>query len=473
MSQPECPPVAPLEEHPITCHIVAEWPASLADGLAEEGVWPTAARHRVAPAPFVLNQKEASFIRDLGRAVWSFYNALNHLYLRKGNDWAREWLDQGKPGWLTDFSRMNYSKQHLPRLLRPDLILAEDRMWVTELDSVPGGAGETAALASRYAAAGMDVIGGADGVPRAFARAVSDVAGNDQWTMAIVVSEESEDYRPEMSYLASRLRSNGFSAWCVHPQDVLFDEEGLWLDNGEVRARIDVLWRFYELFDLKNIPKSELFMYAGKKRRVAISPPYKPYLEEKLALGLIRHEALRSFFEEEMGEHYQLLRTAVPETWVLDPRPVPPHASIPNLTFRGRPVRDFLELSEATQKERRMVVKPSGFSPYAWGSRGVVAGHDVAQEDWARALQLALEEYPRTPHILQRFEEGRSIRVDYYDPRTGRMDTMMGRARLSPYYYVADDEPVLAGVLATICRADKKLIHGMSDAVMTVCAEGS
>ncbi len=29
----------------------------------------------------------------------------------------------------------------------------------------------------------------------------------------------------------------------------------------------------------------------------------------------------------------------------------------------------------------------------------------------------------------------------------------------------------LAGVLATICSDDKKLIHGMKDAVMTVCSE--
>jgi hypothetical protein len=419
----------------------------------------------------VLSTQEAQFIRDLGPAVWSFYKAVNHLYLRKGHEWAKDWLDRGKPGWLADFSRMHFSKQHLPRLLRPDLILGDGRMWVTELDSVPGGAGETAALARAYAANGMNVIGGADGVPEAFARAVTDVAGKESWTLAIVVSDESEDYRPELQHLASILRAMGYCAWCVTPQEVIFDEEGLWLDNGEVRAPIDVLWRFFELFDLRNIPKSELVMYAAKKRNVAVSPPYKPFLEEKLALGLLRHEALADFFADEMGEHYAFLKAAVPETWVLDPSPVPAHASIPGLTFRGRPVRDFLDLAEASQKERRMVVKPSGFSPLAWGSRGVVVGHDVSQDEWAQALRSALEQFDHTPHILQRFEEGRRLEVDYYDHRTGQTGSMTGRARLSPYYYVIGDEPVLAGVLATICRADKKLIHGMSDAVMTVCAE--
>jgi hypothetical protein len=44
---------------------------------------------------------------------------------------------------------------------------------------------------------------------------------------------------------------------------------------------------------------------------------------------------------------------------------------------------------------------------------------------------------------------------------------MDGRVRLCPYYFVAGDEAHLSGVLATIVPADKRLIHGMSDAVMT------
>jgi len=42
--------------------------------------------------------------------------------------------------------------------------------------------------------------------------------------------------------------------------------------------------------------------------------------------------------------------------------------------------------------------------------------------------------------------------------------------RLSPYYFVQDEKAELGGVLATICPADKKVIHGMKDAVMAPCA---
>jgi hypothetical protein len=47
---------------------------------------------------------------------------------------------------------------------------------------------------------------------------------------------------------------------------------------------------------------------------------------------------------------------------------------------------------------------------------------------------------------------------------------MSGRARLSPYYFVSGEKTELAGILATICPADKKVIHGMTDAVMVPCA---
>ncbi|MEJ5297568.1 MAG: hypothetical protein WHZ52_05970, partial [Armatimonadota bacterium] len=74
--------------------------------------------------------------------------------------------------------------------------------------------------------------------------------------------------------------------------------------------------------------------------------------------------------------------------------------------------------------------------------------------------------------VLQEFREGRRVEVPYYDPRQGRAGLLGGRTRLCPYYYVSDGQVELAGVLATVCSDEKKLIHGMKDAVMTVCSEG-
>lgn len=51
---------------------------------------------------------------------------------------------------------------------------------------------------------------------------------------------------------------------------------------------------------------------------------------------------------------------------------------------------------------------------------------------------------------------------------------MKGRVRLCPYYFVHGDgdgaRTQLGGVLATICPADKKIIHGMRDAILAPCS---
>jgi hypothetical protein len=46
------------------------------------------------------------------------------------------------------------------------------------------------------------------------------------------------------------------------------------------------------------------------------------------------------------------------------------------------------------------------------------------------------------------------------------LKTMKGRVRLSPYFFVEQDKVKLRGALATIVPADKKLLHGMSDAIL-------
>jgi hypothetical protein len=47
---------------------------------------------------------------------------------------------------------------------------------------------------------------------------------------------------------------------------------------------------------------------------------------------------------------------------------------------------------------------------------------------------------------------------------------MPGRVRLTPYYFVTGDKVTLGGATATIVPIDKKLIHGMVDAIIVPCA---
>ena len=440
---------------------------------------------RIGPVPFSLSQEQLTWFSSLGAPLLSFYRALNRLYGEsvRGTQpaWIAGYLDQGKPEALVTYSRMKRFRDQLPAVIRPDIIPTSDGMVVTELDSVPGGMGLTACLSRVYSdmriqfsAPGphySELVGGPDGMIQGLAAMLRDQQGEHPGCVAILVSEEAKDYRPEMRWLAERLRDRGLDCYCVEPHDIRFTEDGLFLSTAAEDKSVGLIYRFYELFDLMNIPKAELVQYAVKKERVAVTPPYKPALEEKLAFALLHHPKLSPYWEQDLGrEVFLQLTTLMPRTWVLDPAPIPPSATIPGLSVGGRAVANWKDLTAATQKERHFVIKPSGFSELAWGSRGVSVGHDLSQTEWAAALDSALSSFPETPYVLQEFHKGRLFDISYFDPVTGDMQQMAGRARLSPYYFVQGEKAELGGILATICPADKKVIHGMKDAVMVPCA---
>nr|MBI3613342.1 hypothetical protein [Nitrospirota bacterium] len=432
-------------------------------------------RWRIAPSPLLLPPHETAFLQSLGRHLLAFYRTLNRLYqdsLRGAQPaWVAGYLDQGKPESLLTYSRMKRFRDLTPSVIRPDIIPTDEGMVITELDSVPGGIGLTGAMAQAYAQLDLpsgsstlhasrftphaDILGGADGMVQGFARMLRAQIGDRAGCVAIVVSEEARDYRPEMTWMAARLREQGLDAYCLEPRDLRFTEEALFADLDGRERPVALVYRFFELFDLKNVPKAELVMYSAKKDRVLVTPPFKPALEEKLAFALF---------------HHPILARVLPRTWVLDPSPLPPSAVIPDLRVGGRAVADWRDLAGATQKDRHYVVKPSGFSELAWGSRGVSVGHDLPQVEWAAVLDKALASFPVTPHILQEFHKGRQFESAYYDVRSDDVVPMAGRVRLSPYYFVAGDQAELAGILATLCTPEKKLIHGMKDAIMVPCA---
>ncbi len=426
--------------------------------------------HLISPEPFNLTQSQVAELKLLGNALLAFYSAANDLYIRSDCDWVNEYIDLGKPDELIRQAKMNYSKRQLPGIIRPDILITQDGFKITELDSVPGGFGHLDCLSAAYEEAGFRLIGSPRGIRNAFADMLKQASGKDNPNCAILVSDESADYLPEMAYLSEELRKIGLNSRTIRPKDIIFTEDGLFVKNGNEQCRIDILYRFYELFDLINIPKQELISYAAKKKLVIVTPPYKHHLEEKLLLALFHLEALKDYWLEALGEEcFFLLEKAIVPTYILDNRPVPPHAQISGFRWRGRPIRNWEEIKKATQKERRLVIKPSGFSPLAWGARGVKVGHDMPEDEWAAAVENALAGFQKTPWVLQPFWDTSLIGVKYYNDADGSIEQMQARVRLCPYYFVINNEAELAGVLATACPKDKKLIHGMADAVMAPC----
>jgi hypothetical protein len=437
---------------------------------------------RISPEPFPLSPSSVARIEQIGNDLLAFYRAVNALYLRSARGTApafiADYLDTGKPEHIIRLTRQNRFRQDVPGVIRPDLMLTEDGFAATELDSIPGGLGFVGAMAEAYCKLGIESLGGKDGMPRAFGEMLQSAAGIENPTVAIVVSEESGDYRSEMRWLAEAMRGLGVAnAWVCAPDDVIFTEDALFLRHEDGREeKIHVLYRNFELFDLLNIAKQELMLYSARHNRVKMTPPPKAHLEEKLSFALLHHPGLEKLWRGEMGnEPYERVRALLPQTWIVDPRPLPPEGSITGLTAAGVPVNDWHQLLEIGKGERAYVLKPSGFSELAWGSRGVKIANDLTKDEWSAALETALSSFDKSPYVLQRYRKGKRLRQPYYDHLKDDVVHFEGRVRLCPYYFVVGSSVKLGGVLATVAPADKHLIHGMKDAVMSPCimkAEG-
>ncbi len=430
---------------------------------------------RISPEPFWLTPQQAAYLERLGPALNEFHRAINLLYHQSTRGlqpaWVHEYLDQGKPGEIIELGRMNRFRSRLPLVIRPDLLVTEQGFCLVELDAIPGGMGFTAQVSERYAELGYSLIGGAHGLADELYSAIAATVQMDRPTVALLVSDESESYREEMTWLSQRLLDLGLPMYCRHPRDVHFDQEGLYLCHDGGTERIDVVYRFFELFDFKNIPKAEPIIYFAKKNQVRITPPLKAYLEEKLWLGLFHHPLLQEFWTKELdSEHLSLLQEVIPRTWIMDPRPLPPHAVIPGLHPGGRAMGNWEPLKHLTKKQREYVLKPSGFSHLAYESRGVSVGHDLPEDEWTARIQQALDSFHDVPYVLQEFHKARRTTMSYYDFGEDAMASMNGRTLLRPYYYVHAGTPRLAGMQAVVCPPDKKVLHGMADAILAPCA---
>ncbi|HMC25981.1 MAG TPA: hypothetical protein VKH14_10940 [Candidatus Udaeobacter sp.] len=438
------------------------------EGLFAEKAW------LLSPDAFPVEKKFVAELEQLGHRLFVFQRACNQLYQLsiKGKQpaWVARYLDAGKPKELIEFSRRKEIRDDLPRVIRPDLILTEKGYIIAEIDSVPGGIGLTGWLNQTYSTFDSQIIGGADGMLESFRTALPN--GGD-----IVISQEAATYRPEMEWIAARLNQkildNGSS---------ILDEERVSSENPASSIKHPesapswrvvaaenyepqdgrAVYRFFELFDLPNIPGIENTLRANAEGQITITPPIKPYLEEKMWFALFWMQPLREFWRRELGEKYfSKLQQVIPYSWLLDPTPLPQHAVIPRLE-----IHDWREAARFSQKDRDLLLKVSGFSPLGWGSRGIALGADLPHAEWEKRINHSLETFESSPTIMQRFHKGRLVEHQYRDPDSNELKTMKGRVRLCPYYFVESDRVKLRGALATIVPADKKFLHGMSDAIL-------
>jgi hypothetical protein len=457
--------------------------ALAAQPLFEDKTW------QLSPEAWPLTIEQVAQLEAIGEACLEFHQALETLYLRSASGknllrnkpllapWVADYLDRGKPAALTAHARAAKNRGAFPTVFRPDLLLTDEGFVLTELDAVPGGIGLTAFLNRLYGGkADASVLGHGDAMITDFHAALAALRPETANPLvALVVSDEAATYRPEMQWLALQLQWLGKRVFCMRPEDIFPLEDSLCFDVDGNPEKIDVLYRFFELFDLANVRTEKFIFAAWTAGEVAIAPPMRPFQEEKLSLALFHHHLLQEFWVEALSERtLKLLRALIPPSWIMDPAPLPPGAVLDGPRVGGRSLNDWRDLAGASQKERDLIIKISGYHETAWGARSVVLGSDCSREEWQQGVGRAIELAPANLHVLQTYKKPRRIEHRVFDaPRAPGQPAAAvmkaGRLRLCPYYFLLAGKARLSGALATFCPPDKKIIHGMQDGALLPC----
>lgn len=441
---------------------------------------------RYSPEAFPLSPTQLKEIETIGQACYDFYRAQETLYLRSAEGknllrnralkapWVAEYLDRGKPPALVEHARAKALRGTTPMVIRPDLLITDAGFALTEIDSVPGGIGLTAFLNRLYTGIHGDALIGAgdrDMIEAFYLSLCSRAPGVKVPYIAILVSDEAATYRPEMEWLASQLRLRGRRVHVFHTDEVMPLGDTICVGVDGMPQQVDVIYRFWELFDLANVAIAKHLLTASEAAQLSLTPPMRPFQEEKLNLALFHHHILEDYWRESLPKtSYKVLKRVIPQTWVMDPVELPPNAVLDAPFVGGKPMTNWSQLVDASKKERNLIIKISGFHESAWGARSVTLGSDSSRADWESAIQQAIAMADTSLHILQTYEKPRRLRHPVYR-EDGSTYQMEGRMRLCPYYFVNEKEQAahLHGVLATLCPADKKIIHGMKDAALLPC----
>ncbi len=438
---------------------------------------------KTSPSPLFLPPNITNQLNNIGTACFDFLQSIKKLYHSSKNNksilrnkklilpWVAEYLDRGKTNSLLNHSNLDSFKNTIPTIIRPDLLLTEDQIYMTELEVVPGGIGLTSFLLQIYENQFNNLIGSSSKMLHGFYDSLTNLSRNKTSpTISILVSDESQTYQPEFLWLANQLKLLGKNVYCVNPKTIYYENSKLkTLINGKI-IEIDIIYRFFELFDLDNIPTIPTIIQAIEDGNATVSPPLNPIFEEKLSMALFHHYQLQDFWKESLPKHsFQILKNIIPPTWIIDAQPFGPNAMLNGPLIENKPLNSWNELTEAKQKNRNYIIKRSGYNKDAWGARSVTVGNDCNQETWTQSIALAINQSKTSPFIIQEFKKPKKILHPTYNPQ-GEITEEPGRVRLCPYYMKNGDHIEINGILATICPADKKIIHGMSVATFVPCA---
>lgn len=421
---------------------------------------------RVPPRPYGISASTATELSTLGPWLRDFYHAADRIYrLSLANEipaFVAANLDAGKPPWMVKVAQSDSLRDQIPIIIRPDLLFTKSGPRASELDSVPGSMGLLAFLEATYAGLGFPLLG-QQPTGQAFLEALQSLP-SEEGLSVIVISEECSSYRLETSWLAEQGQATDDDApLVVAPEQLTYDDQGVWLD-GQLVTKV---YRFFELFDWENVPGARALLELAAAGKVVVTPPPKPYLEEKMWFAFLTHPELESSWRSLLSDEvFTGLQVLFPRTWLVTDEP--------RASQQG-PLSSWQRLQHGSRAERPYILKPSGFSPLAWGGHGFTRGKDYTTNQWSETLNGLLGQSAHSPYILQEYQHSLPREISFYDSPSGEIQQFAGKTRLCPYYFLkqsptagwGQEEVIFSGALATTVPLSKPIIHGMTDAVMS------
>ena len=292
-----------------------------------------------------------------------------------------------------------------------------------ELDSVPGGMGFVGAMANAYCELGHR----GRRRRRRDGRRLRRDARCDGRRTSIRASRSSSPKSPPTtatSWIGS-LPACGPSAssrrTSARRKTIVFTEEALFIRHEDGHEdRIDVIYRNFELFDLLNVPKQELILYAARHNRVKTDAAAEGAARGKVGVRAAASSAARAAVAQGAGRRactrgcarsFRRPGSSIRVRCRRKRRSSGLHRQRPAGRMTGCSWKRSAKASATTSSSRR--------ASASWpGARAACTSPTISPARSGRAaLVEGLAAFERTPYILQRFHKGRRVRVDYFDPR--------------------------------------------------------
>lgn len=382
---------------------------------------------RVSPTPFKLNKTQKKELDDIGKAICSYMDCCLELY--KTNDSVHEILDRGKPKEYRNVKEIKYL------FLRPDIILTDSGFRVCEIETSPFGLGLAEVLNRSYGNEGYNTIIHQNELKNYIQSKVEPIG-------TIAYSKKVKAFRGQLDFMA---------------EEVFSGKQKLW-NAKQIREDSNMNKEIYRAFYLNEKYKDKNIAKLLESTPMSL-PSSTPQFEEKALLSFIWDKRCLEFLKAKLGKSdFELLRKVIPKTWILGEEQY-----VDGGLLNGK--ETSIDLMGLGKKNRKFVLKQSGFKDSSSWGEGVIFLHKIGGQKASEMLKSALDDREHL-YIIQEFNQGKVMQMSFINEE-GIFQNVNVKLRLTPYYaYMGNDKGKLIAAKITGCE-NTEYIHASTASINT------